>query len=305
MKKRKAMITAFALAGAMLAASVPACPAGAADALTYEFEDGKTDGGKIYTEGWKGNTEKDGSGLDYDVTGFAGTGFSYLDQKGTTVSIEVDVPEAGLYRLGLRYCEPSDPVKKVQYLNINGVNQGEVSFPYCSEFRDMESGVVMLQKGKNTIEFKAYWGYTYFDSLTLTPAPESLAALQPTRTLCNPNASESTQRLYSYLCDIYGKHILAGQQEYCGEHNYNLYADPTNFIKDNEAEFEYLLDKTGKMPAVRGIDFMAYNSSDNWDDHAAERAAQWVKEYGGIAAITWHWNVPSEKDKVGMDDLAF
>ncbi|MCR4644966.1 MAG: glycoside hydrolase [Oscillospiraceae bacterium] len=303
--KMRNKIAALALCGAMTAAALPVCPVQAADSLTYEFEDGKTDGGKIHTEGWKGNTAEDGTGDDYDLTGFSGTGFSYLDQKGTTVSVEVDVPAAGLYRMNLRYCEPYDPNKKVQYLNINGVNQGEVCFPYCTEFRDMESGVVMLQKGKNTIEFKAYWGYTFFDSLTLTPAPESVSSLSPTRTLSNPNASESTQRLYSYLCDNYGKHILAGQQEYCGDHNYNLYADPTNFIKDNEVEFEYIKETTGKTPAIRGIDFLAYNSSDNWDDHAAERAAQWVTEYGGIATVTWHWNVPSEQDKVGINDLAF
>ncbi|MBR1457878.1 MAG: glycoside hydrolase, partial [Oscillospiraceae bacterium] len=96
----------------------------------YEFENGATSGGKIHTEGWTGNTQEDGSGEEMDLTGFSGTGFSYLDQKGTTVSVEVDAPEAGLYLLRVSYCEPYDANKKVQYLNINGVNQGEVSFKH-------------------------------------------------------------------------------------------------------------------------------------------------------------------------------
>ena len=153
----------------------------------------------------------------------------------------------------------------------------------------------MLDKGVNTIELSAYWGYTFFDYLTIKPADESLSNLSPTRQLSTPNASDAAKRLYSYLCDQYGKHIISGQQEYCGSHNYNLYADPTNYIKDNEQEFEYLQKTTGKMCAIRGIDFLNYYDGATWDDNAAERAVQWVSEYKGIAALVWHWRVPSEE----------
>ncbi len=271
--------------------------------LKYEFEDGSTSGGKIHTEGWKGNTQEDGSGEEMDLTSFSGSGFSYLDQKGTTVSVEVDVPEAGLYEMNICYCEPYDTNKKVQYLQVNGVNQGELSFIHNLKFEETSGGVVNLRKGKNTIELKGYWGYTFFDYLTLAPADEKLSNLSPVRTLSNPNASDSAKRLYSYLCDQYGKHIIAGQQEYCGEHNYNLWSDPDTFIKDNEAEFEYILDKTGKQPAIRGIDLLAYRANTNWTDHAPERAIEWVNKYKGIATLTWHWNVPSTED--GGDDVAF
>ena len=261
----------------------------------YEFEDGKTSGGKIYTEGWTGNTAEDGSGEDFDLTNASNGGFSYLDQKGTTVSVDVTVAEAGLYELAICYCEPYDPNKKVQYLNINGVNQGEVSFQHNLTFEETSGGVVMLSEGVNTIELKGYWGYTFFDYLSIKPADESLKNLSPDRQLSNPNASDSTKRLFNYLCDQYGNHIISGQQEYCGSHNYNLYLDPDNYIKDNEAEFEYLMENTGKMPAIRGIDFLCYNSGSTWDDNAAERVIQWVNEYKGIATISWHWNVPSEE----------
>lgn len=270
--------------------------------ICYEFENGKTDGGKIFTEGWKGNTAEDGSGEDYDLTNASNGGFSFLDQKGTTVSVEVEVEEAGLYELTVCYCEPSDPNKKVQYLNINGVNQGEISFSHNLTFEETSGGVVMLKKGVNIIEFKAYWGYTYFDYLTVKPADEKLTNLSPDRQLSNPNASDSAKRLYNYLCDQYGNHIISGQQEYCGSHNYNLYADPDNYIKDNEQEFEYIQEKTGKMCALRGIDFLNYRSNATWDDNAAERTIQWVNEYKGIATVVWHWSVPSEE---GSTDCNF
>ena len=287
-------------ASMMALSAVPAIPAQAADTvLKYEFEDGKAEGCFVYP---KGNTKEDGTGEEFDMTNFSGKGFSYLDQKNTTISVEVDVPKAGLYCMNICYCEAYDPNKKVQYLNVNGVNQGELTCPYTNKFAETSGGVVNLKKGKNTIELKAYWGYTFFDYLTLKPASEKLTNLSPTRELCNPKASESTKRLYSYLCDVYGKHVISGQQEYCGDHNYNLWNSPDVFIKDNEAEFEYIKEKTGKQPAIRGIDFLAYNTSSDWRDHAPERVIEWVNKYHGIATVSWHWNVPCEK---GSDDVAF
>lgn len=296
MKRRAYIACLLAAALAVPAAESTILPdVQAAEVLKYEFEDGTTSGGKIHTEGWKGNSAEDGTGVDFDLTNFSGKGFSYLDQKGTTVAVTVDVPEAGLYEMNICYAEPYDLNKKVQYLNINGVNQGEVSFRHNVTFAETSGGVVNLKKGKNTIELKAYWGYTFFDYLTLQPADESLTNLTPTRQLSNPNASDSTKRLYNYLCDVYGEHILSGQQEYCGSHNYNSWNDPDTFIKDNEAEFEYIMEQTGEQPAIRGIDFLAYNTTSDWRDQAPERCIEWVNEYGGIATVSWHWNVPTEK----------
>ena len=310
MKKENMKRAACTVAAAFIAVAAmsfpsalarPSAVSAADDVLRYEFEDGKTSGGKIHADG-ASDVKMSDFPEGTDLSGFSGKGFAYLDQKGTTLSVDVDVPEAGLYELNIGYCEPSDPNKKVQYLNVNGVNQGELTCPYTKTFAETSGGVVNLKKGKNTIELKAYWGYTFFDYLTLKPAPEKLTNLSPTRQLSNPNASDTTKRLYSYLCDVYGKHIISGQQEYCGDHNYNLWNSPDVFIKDNEAEFEYIKEKTGKQPAIRGIDFLAYNTSSEWRDHAPERVIEWVNKYHGIATVSWHWNVPCEK---GSDDIAF
>ncbi|MBP3309189.1 MAG: glycoside hydrolase [Ruminococcus sp.] len=289
-------------AGTAFSPLAPEKTTAASDILKYEFEDGTSSGCEIHTEGWVGNTQEDGSGEEMDLTNFSGNGFAFLDQKGTSLSVDVTVPEDGLYELTIGYCEPYDPNKKVQYLNINGVNQGEVSFRHNLTFSETSGGVVNLKKGVNTIEFKSYWGYTFFDYLTLKPADESLTTLSPTRQLSNPNASDTTKRLYNYLCDQYGNHIISGQQEYCGSHNYNQWSDPDTYIKDNEAEFEYILEQTGKQPAIRGIDFLAYNTTSTWRDDAPERCIEWVNEYGGIATVSWHWNVPVEE---GSTETAF
>lgn len=298
--KKSLTIISAAVTALSLTASLPAATAADSGVLKYEFEDGKCSGGAIYMG--VEDVPSDKMPENADFSGYSGNGFAYLDQKGTTLSVEVDVPEAGLYELAISYCEPSDPNKKVQYLNVNGVNQGEVSFPYNTSFEEASGGVVNLKEGKNTIELKAYWGYTYYDYLTIKPADKSLTTLSPTRTLSNPNASDSAKRLYNFLCDTYGNHIIAGQQEYCGSHNYNSWNDPDTYIKDNEAEFDYIKEQTGELPAIRGIDFLAYNTTSDWRDQAPERCIEWTNKYKGIATVTWHWNVPCEE---GSSETAF
>ncbi len=264
------------------------------DGVKYEFEDGKLDSCKA--ESWT-VIDECASGNSADISDWSGTGFANITQKGSSVTVTVDVDKEGLYELFVRYCQPFDLSKKVQYLNVNGVNQGEISLPYCESFKEISAGYVPLKAGKNEIQIKAYWGYTLFDHMVIKDADPGIGKLLPVKYLTNKNASDTTKRLYSYLCDIYGEHILSGQQEYCGSHNYNFNADPTTgYIVDNEAEFEYIKKETGKMPAIRGIDFLNYNSSpEMWDDCAAERAVEWTNKFKGIATITWHWSTPSEE----------
>lgn len=298
LKKTAALLSVLAMLANVSSASVPfsrsTVNAISADGVKYEFEDAVFDGCK--PQDWT-KIDECASGNSADISDWSGKGFGYLDQKGSSITVEVEVEKEGLYELIFRYVQCFDLTKKVQYLNVNGSNQGEVSFPYCEEFTEMSAGYVPLKKGKNQIQIKAYWGYTLFDYMIVKEADPSIAKLSPMRELSNPNASETTKRLYSYLCDMYGEHIISGQQEYCGSHNYNINAFPdSGYIIDNEAEFQYIEEKTGEMPAIRGIDFLSYSSSSTWDDNAAERAAEWFNKFHGLVTLTYHWNVPSSPD---------
>ncbi|HEX2926926.1 MAG TPA: glycosyl hydrolase [Ruminiclostridium sp.] len=253
----------------------------AADGVRYEFENGLQNNAEIHTD-YVGKTD---DGQTFDLSGAS---CSFIGQKGTSTSVNVDVDQAGLYELIVRYAEPFDKTKKVQYLNVNDSNQGEVSFPYTVSWKEMSAGVVKLNKGTNNIEFESYWGYTFFDYLIVKPADESITGLKVDKKLVNPNATKETKALMSYLADVYGKHILSGQQELCGSHNYD----------GSEAEFTYIKDKTGKMPAVRGFDFMNFRGNGlMWDDLCAERVIDWYKSKGGIATVCWHWFSPGNIGK--------
>jgi len=120
------------------------------EGVKYEFENGVHNGAQIYT-GYIGKTD-DGTAFD-----LSGATCSYIGQKGTSTSVNVEVSEEGLYELVVRYAEPFDKSKKIQYLNVNKSNQGEVSFTYTLDWREISAGIVKLNKGTNNIEFEAYW----------------------------------------------------------------------------------------------------------------------------------------------------
>lgn len=88
-------------------------------------------------------------------------------------------------------------------------------------------------------------------------------------TLSNPNASPEAQKLYLYISDTYGKGIISGQQE-------------STWMGSEQYEFDYIFEKTGKYPAIRGLDYMN-------DDFKGvnRRAAEW-HDRGGIVTICWH-----------------
>ena len=252
-----------------------------AEVVKYEFENGVQNNAEIHTD-YVGKTD---DGLTFDLSGAT---CSYVGQKGTSTSVNVDIEQAGLYELVVRYAQPFDKTKKIQYLNVNDSNQGEVSFPYTLNWKEMSAGIVKLNKGTNNIEFEGYWGYTFFDYLIIKPADESITSLKVDKKLVNPNATKETKALMSYLIDVYGKKIISGQQEICGSHNY----------EGSESDFAYIKEKTGKMPALRGFDFMNFRGNGLlWDDLCAERVIDWYKNKGGIPTVCWHWFSPGNIGK--------
>ncbi|MGC4022171.1 MAG: glycosyl hydrolase [Cyclobacteriaceae bacterium] len=105
------------------------------------------------------------------------------------------------------------------------------------------------------------------------------------RKLSAPNPSKEAEALYRYLLDTFGKKILSGQM--C--------------VPWGVGELKYLQEKTGKQPAIRGIDFI--HQRDN--EAEVKNAIDWWKS-GGIPTIMWHWGGPGigegyENSKMNVD----
>lgn len=244
----------------------------AADAR-FEFEDGTQTGlARVMSE----------------QSGYSGTGYVFLEDNADTISVTVTAPEKGMYELTIGYAAIYGD--KVQGLEVNGENQGNVSFPEGTGFEEMKFGTVMLNEGDNTVTILGNWGWTLFDYVSIAPA--EVEELNQCNILSDPNATAEAQGLMNYMADVYGKNIISGQQEtYGGGHNGNY-----------EWEFDYLQDLTGELPAIRGFDFMNYNSLYGWDDGTTERVISWVNDKGGIATASWHINVPKDMSSYNVGD---
>lgn len=87
--------------------------------------------------------------------------------------------------------------------------------------------------------------------------------------LSNPNATQEAQRVYAYIAGLSGENTLSAQQE-------------STWMGSVDYEMDYLMQATGKLPAMRGLDYM----HDDFDG-VNERAIKWWRE-GGIVTICWH-----------------
>lgn len=211
--------------------------------------------------------------------GYSGSGFVWMQNSGT-ITFTVTVPATGMYSISTRYMQELSPDGRLQYLSVNGVTKGSYMLPYTTEWSNFDFGFQKLQQGSNTIQLKAGWGFAYFDNFTVDYADLDPLEVQPV--LTDSEATQETQLLMNYLTEVYGNHIISGQQEIYGGGNNG----------DYELEFEWIYDLTGKYPAIRGFDFMNYNPLYGWEDGTTDRIIDWVNNRGGIATAAWHINVP-------------
>ncbi len=112
---------------------------------------------------------------------------------------------------------------------------------------------------------------------------ETTETAKTANTLSNPNASAVTQEVYEYICESYGNVILSCQQE-------------STWMGSPDYEMDYISDTTGKLPAIRGLDFM------NGDfDGVVERSEQWW-EKGGLVTICWHTGINGKGYQESLGD---
>lgn len=113
----------------------------------------------------------------------------------------------------------------------------------------------------------------------------------------NPNATKEAHALLRYLQETAGKKLITGQHT------------QTNPME----EIEYIWQKTGKKPKLRGFEMLSYSPNINYDDaseaclteiyenrNTMDTALQWAKETDGIVTLSFHWFSP-----VGGRDKSF
>jgi mannan endo-1,4-beta-mannosidase len=228
-----------------------------------------------------------------EYPGYSGKGFVWVTNAGI-ITLKVTIPKSAMYELSARcwmYLGDKGETR-LQVVTINDVAQGNFYIPNNGGWIDYSFGFTYLEASTAKIEIgtSGSWGYILYDALSFDYAdmPDLKIAPAP----CDVNATAETKSLKRYLTSVYGNHVIAGQQEvYGGGNNGNM-----------ELEFDYIFDKTGKYPAIRGFDMMNYNPLYGWEDSTTYRMIKWVRERNGIATSSWHINVPSDFGKYKLGD---
>lgn len=209
-------------------------------------------------------------------------------QNGDMLTFKVNIENEGMYDLSFGYY--TQDINKINEVSVDGKSVG---YLYCYkanelDFSDIRN--VYLSEGQHDISIIPSWGWVNYDSLTVTKSTVITdETYNVTASLSNPNADENTQRLYKFLCDIYGKYSLTGQ-----------FAD-----KGRESnEYKAIEFATGKNFAVLGLDMMNYslvNRENGATCQTVEVAHDWYHNAGGIVQICWHWNTSTEYKKDGSN----
>lgn len=215
---------------------------------------------------------------------YSGDGFVTIFSADDMVTFDANFETGGSFDITLVCAADKEGVSNI--VTIDG--SPLVTFKINSkEFDENVAEKVLIPKGKHSIGIKGSTEIagSYIDSIKITPAdPVDLTQYEVEKTLCNPNATEETKRLYNFLTDIYGKYTLSGQ-----------YAS-NNLGKDSR-EFKEIYRNCEKTPAILGLDLI--EASPSRIAHGAGggqmiplQAIDWWQNEGGIVTLCWHWNAP-------------
>ena len=233
----------------------------------YEFEDAELTGTV--------KTEKDSAA--------SGGAVAYMTEDGT-ITVTVNADAEGMYDIYM--AAEGVGGGKQQGISVNGVSAGNISIEEgTGKYASFKASTVKLKKGENTIKITKSWGWTKFDYLEIKAA-EKTKVDATGAVLSNKNASAAAKSLYSYICKEYGNSIISGQQE-------------STWMGSPDYEMNYIKDASGKLPAMRGLDYMG----DDFDG-VNKRAIEWF-EKGGIVTICWHCgsDFADNYDDCKADDL--
>ena len=249
-----------------------------AEALRYEAEDAiPADDHEIET-----------------LTDAKASGGKYVDMGSGNLLFTVDMPKNGYYTLFINYKLPSDRTSKIQNLTLNGNSAGQVSFGLTDEFTVIKgAGKIKLSKGTNTIGIEKSWGWVQIDYIEITEFEATPWNISPTPV--TPEPTESAQKLYNFLYNNFGKHVISGVMTERPFENNGQYT-PQNY--ETQTELSYIYEASGKNVVLVGFDFLhtsGKNSDQQWYQgytHASLEMAKTVWKAGGIPQFNWHWKDP-------------
>ena len=215
------------------------------------------------------------------------SGGKYVDTREGNLTFSFTIANAGYYAITARTKSPYGD--KINTFRFDGDKSKDISFPQNNAFTDvMIVDNYYFSSGTHSIEMVKSWGWIYFDYLEIKPSNVTPIEfnIQP---LVTPQPSANASKLYQFLLDNFQHKIISGVM---------TLKSLATVAGTSQNEISWLYEKTGKKPALLGLDFMDHtgaiqpdwiNNPDNIKD-----AIAW-KNSNGIVAFCWHWRDPSYK----------
>ena len=210
------------------------------------------------------------------------SGGKYVDTRDGNLKFSFTVSEAGNYKVIANVrASHGDKVNKFRF---DGDHTIDVSFHRNNAFEEF---VIVdpyyYAAGNHTIEMLSSWGWIQFDYLEISPSSAVPVEfdIQP---LVTPQPAESAAKLYQFMLDNFQQRIISGV----------MTAKGLSVTAGNEQnEIVWVHEKTGKKPAMIGLDFLDHTGIP-WVNNpdVVQDAITW-RNSNGIVSFCWHWRDPS------------
>lgn len=215
------------------------------------------------------------------------SGGKYVDTREGNLAFTFTIADAGNYAVIAKTKSPYGD--KINTFRFDGENTKEISFPQSSAFAEVSIvDSYYLSQGTHRIDMIKSWGWICFDYIEIKPS-SAVSIEFDIQPLVTPQPSENTAKLYQFLRDNFQHKIISGVMTLKS-------LATTGGTEQNE--ITWLYEKTGKKPALLGLDFMDHTGAiqSSWINNPdiIKDAITW-KNSSGIVAFCWHWRDPSYK----------
>lgn len=198
-----------------------------------------------------------------------------VEMRDGHLNFDISIENEGFYNIYIYAAAPGG--KKTNNFFLNG---GTIEFTLHQnsnyEIIKLVSNI-KLSEGEHDVKITNSWGWINIDYIWFeqTNASERFDLNQ---TLVTPDPIENAQKLYQFLLDNYGKKVISGAM-----------------TLNSMDEINWLNLKTGKKPALLGLDFMHCGRNYSWynDEEPVNDAKNYYNQ-NGIPAFCWHWRDPSK-----------
>jgi mannan endo-1,4-beta-mannosidase len=198
----------------------------------------------------------------------------YVAQGEGNLTFNLTFATESTYNIYIQVASPNGD--KVNRFAIDG-SALDFSTPQNTNYIRLKAvSYIKLAAGAHKVEITKSWGWINIDYIEFEKVDPS-TRFSINKTLVTPNPTDVTLRLYQFLYDNYNKKIISGVS--------------------NVEEADWLVAKTGKSPALVGLDFLFCNRGyTSWYDENQpfNQGKAWSTK-NGIVNFHWHWRDPSRK----------